>query len=266
MKNRNSAYIQFISMSFQTTFIYRYNVIFQVLGVLFQIYLLKTVWMSVYLQKNNSSHINLNSLICYLTLANLQTWLFTPTITDTLQQRIRTGDIALDIAKPVNFIRQLSSQQFGSTLSLLPFLFLAFPLALLVGGMQLPASLLSAMLYIISLLFAYLIASFIGLLMGLISFWTFEITGIQLIYRFVNQLFAGALIPLSLFPPAIHAFANFLPFQAIAFLPVSIYLGQLQGIDLFYAFLTQLFWAIVLYLLVQLVWHRAKYYVMVQGG
>ncbi len=105
-----------------------------------------------------------------------------------------------------------------------------------------------------------------GLLMGLLALWTFEVTGIQFIYRFVNQLFAGALIPLWLFPPVLHTVATFLPFQAVAFLPVSIYLGQLQGAGITDALTIQLVWVVVLYLFAQLVWYRAQRHIVIQGG
>ncbi len=270
MKNflltKGSMYAHVARMGARINFAYRSNVIFQLANVLFQVYLLKVVWTAVYLQSGNINHVQLQSIISYLTLANLQTWVLTPTITDVLQDRIRTGDIALDITKPISLPGLLIAQQFGASLSLLPFAIITLPLAWLVGGMQAPASFTSLIFYIISFLLAYGIVALMGLLMGLISLWTFEVTGIQLIYRFINQLFAGVLIPLWLFPSALRTIANFLPFQAVAFLPVSIYLGQLQGRDILRVFIIQIFWLTLLFFLAQWTWTRAQRYMIIQGG
>ncbi len=270
MKNaiiaRGSAYLQLARMGAQITFIYRANVIFQLAGVIFQVYLLKVVWTAIYSHSDNSHHIQLPTLISYLTLANIQIWVLTPTITNVLQERIRTGDVALDIAKPLSFPGQLIARQVGASLSLLPFALLALPFAWVAGGLQGPASLEALVLYIASCALAYCIVALIGLLMGLVSFWTFQLEGMLLIYRFVNQLFSGALLPLWLFPPALYTIALFLPFQAVAFLPVSIYLGELQTTSLIETFAIQIAWILLLCILVLLTWSRAKRFVSIQGG
>lgn len=270
MKNlvldRGSAYFELVRMGAKITFVYRANVIFQLAGVIVQVYLLKAIWTAIYVHSSTGHQVQLPVLISYLTLANLQTWVLTPKITDVLEERIRTGDVALDIAKPISFPARLMAQQFGIALSMVPFAVLGLPLAWLAGGLQAPASGVALLLYIVSCLLACCVVSLMGLLMGLISFWTFQLAGIQLIYRFVTQLFAGALIPLWLFPPALHTVAILLPFQAIAFLPVSIYLGQMQGTELAGAFATQLIWVLLLSALVQLIWFRAQRFVIVQGG
>jgi len=125
MKNlviaKGSAYLQLVYMGAKITFVYRANMIFQLAGVIVQVYLLKAIWTAIYLHSSNSNHVQLSVLISYLTLANLQTWVLTPKITDVLQDRIRTGDVALDIAKPINFPARLMAQQFGISLSLIPF-------------------------------------------------------------------------------------------------------------------------------------------------
>lgn len=265
--NANSpAYIQIVRMGVYTTFAYRAAAGFQLLLVLFQIYLLKVVWTAVYMGRGSVNGIHLSTLIAYLTLVNLQTWIVTPTITQTLQRRVRTGEVALDLAKPLDFLGQLLARQIGATLGLVPFLLIAFPFSLIVGGMQLPASIEAMMYYVVSVVLAYLIAILIGLLMGLISFWTLETTGIQFIYQCINQVLGGALIPLWFFPSLLRSITGFLPFQSVAFLPVSLYLGQLHGLEVLYAFATQVFWVITLYLLTRLLWYKAQRHMSIQGG
>jgi ABC-2 type transport system permease protein len=260
------SYFQFVRMGSKTIFVYRFNIFFQLFNVLFQIYLLKVVWTAIYIGRGDTSTDQLRLLIAYLTLANLQTWILVPNSPDSLQQRVRTGEVAFDIARPVDLIGQLLAQRTGTILGLIPFVIISFPLSLFVGELQLPASTQSWFLYVVSLILSYFIVSYLTILIGLISFWTLETTGLQLIYRFVNQLFAGTLIPISFFPPILHTIAILLPFQGVAFLPVSIYLGQLQGMQAFQALVTQFIWVIVLYILVKLVWYKAQRRILIQGG
>ncbi len=265
-KVNSSAYMQIAAMGARITFAYRSNTVFQLINVLVQLYILKTVWVAVYAGRENLRHIHLSTLIVYLTLANLQTWVLAPTITDDLQQRVRTGQVALDLARPIGFIGQLVAQQIGITLSLVPFVVIALPIAVVLGGIQPPPSGIALLLYAVSFLLAYIIVVLISVIMGLVSFWTLEATGIQEVYRFVNQLFAGALVPLWFFPPILQTIAMLLPFQSVAFLPVSIYLGKSQGADALHALGIQCFWICTLYILTQIIWSRAQRRVIVQGG
>jgi ABC-2 type transport system permease protein len=267
MKNwiitRSSPYLQIMHMGAQINFLYRANVFFQIAGVILQIYFLKVIWTAIYVQNHTAG---LSTLISYLTVSNLQVWILSPTITTVLQERVRKGDIALDIAKPISFVGQFLARQLGTSLSMIPFAILMLPLVWLAGGLEAPASPEALLGYLVSCLLAYGVVSLLALLMGLISFWTLELSGLQLMYRFVNQLFAGALIPLWLFPPVLHTLALFLPFQAVAFLPVSIYLGQVQGMGIVSSLLIQVAWVVFLSALVQFTWFRARLRVVVQGG
>jgi ABC-type uncharacterized transport system permease subunit len=154
----------------------------------------------------------------------------------------------------------------GVSAGTLPFLIVVLPLAMLVGGLQPPASPGAGVLYLGSLALAFAINTLLDLLLGLTVFWTLELEGFQTIFWFVKKFFAGALVPLWFFPPTLHAIANVLPFQAIAFVPVAIYLGKVEGPAVLTALGLQLSWIVALGALARFVWHRAVRRVVVQGG
>lgn len=259
-------YLQIVALWPQIAYAYRLNLIADVLALVLQIFLLKVVWTAVYAAQSSVDGISLTSVITFLTLANLQMWVMSPVISGFLRDWIRDGSVSLHLSRPVGFVGQMISHQIGATAGLFPFLVAAFPLAAILGGMQPPASPVAALTYLVSLGLSYWISTLIALLLGLIAFWTFEIQGVLVIHRFVTQFFSGALVPLWFFPPALRVVANVLPFQAQAFIPVSIYLGQVSGVELLASLGLQLFWVVVLYLIVQIVWHRALHRVVVQGG
>jgi ABC-2 type transport system permease protein len=247
-------------------FTYRLDLVFDLLTVLLQVFLLKTVWVAVYAGRGSVGGVDLNSLLAFVTIANLQIWLMPPFLAGFIQERVREGTIALDLGRPVGFVEQMIAHQLGHTVAILPFAILVFPLAVLVGGIAPPSSAAAALLYVLSLALAFLVSTLINLLLGMIAFWTLEADGFLTIYEFISRFFAGVLVPLWFFPVPLRAIAGVLPFQTLAFIPISVYLGKLDGTALLQAFGLQLFWAIALYVAARLVWGLAIRRIVVQGG
>lgn len=260
------AYLQLMALWPQMSAAYRFNIVFNLIGLLLQVFLLKTVWTAIYAGHPVVSGLPLPTLIAYLTLINLQLWVLLPQMSSLLHNRIREGLVALDLARPVGLLQQMLCHQLGATLAIGPFALLALPFAWLIGGLVPPASVTSGIFYTISALLGYLIGVLLALLTGLVAFWTLEASGIEMIQTFVANFFAGALVPLWFFAPVLLAVAKALPFQSEGFVPVAIYLGQLQGSAALQAMGLQIFWVLALTALARLVWSRAHRRVVVQGG
>ncbi len=260
------AYRQITGLELQTAYTYRVNFAFQVLRILLRVYLLKVIWTAVYAGQGNVGGLELRQVIAFVTLAQLQVWVLSPLIADYLQDRVSEGKIALDLARPVPFLGQLLAHQVGGTASLFPFVLLAVPLALALGGFVPPASVSAGLLYLLSLALAYLVSVLIGMALGLVSFWTLRLGWVMGIYVYVSQFFTGALVPLTFFPPWLRSIADLLPFQAQAFIPLSIYMGQVPARELPATIGVQLIWVVVLFALASAMWQRAMRRVVVQGG
>jgi len=111
------------------------------------------------------------------------------------------------------------------------------------------------------------IATLIGLLMGLVAFWTVQSLGIGVIHEFATQFFGGALVPLYFFPPLLRTVADLFPFQTQVFIPVSIYTGAISGpADIARALGLQAFWIAALAVIAWIVWQRARRIVTVYRG
>lgn len=261
------AYLKLASLQMQVTHAYRADVIGGLSVVLLRILLLKAVWTAAYADRASVDGVALPDLITFVTLGNLQLVLMRPMLVWYVQRRIHDGQIGLDLARPVPFLGQLFAQQVGATAGLLPFVVLSIPLAFLVGNLAPPASAAAAIAYFASLLLAFLIATLIGLLMGLVAFWTVQSLGVGVIYEFATQFFGGALIPLTFFPSALRTLANLLPFQTQVFIPVSIYTGAISDpADIVQALGLQVFWVAALSVIAWAVWQYAKRAVTVYRG
>jgi ABC-2 type transport system permease protein len=80
------------------------------------------------------------------------------------------------------------------------------------------------------------------------------------------DLFSGLVIPLSFFPGWAETALKLLPFQAITYLPGSVFTGTLQGGAIAQAAAVQLFWMVALLAPLALVWRSARRRLFVQGG
>jgi ABC-2 type transport system permease protein len=261
------AYRKLAELELKTTLAYRSSLFTGLVVVLLRIVLLKAVWTAAYGDRSTVDGVELPSLLTFLTLANLQLVFMQPMLVWYIQRRIHEGQIALDLVRPVPFLGQLFAQQIGATFGLLPIVAVGVPLAMVLGNLAGPASPAAAAAYLASISLAYLISVLIGLLMGLVAFWTVQSLGVGVIYEFAAQFFGGALIPLTFFPPLLLGIAGFLPFQAQVSIPVSIYTGAISGAgELASAFALQLFWVAALVLIVGWTWRHARRVVTVQGG
>lgn len=262
-----AGYLKLARLQISVTHAYRWQVIGFLLSSLLQIFLLKVVWTAVYDGRSSVDGVPLVELISFLTIAQLQLLAMQPMMAWYLERRIHEGQIGLDLVRPLPFLGQLLAQQVGATVGYLPFLLVAIPFAFVLGNLAPPVSPTATVVYLVSVLLGYAVAMLIGLLMGLVAFWTVQTLGVAVIYRFAAQFFGGALIPLFLMPDGLRIVAELLPFQAQAHIPLSIYTGRItEPAAIAGAIGLQLFWVVALALLAGLTWRRARRIVTVYGG
>jgi ABC-2 type transport system permease protein len=250
----------------KVAYTYRVNVFFAIVLTGIQIYLLTVVWKAAYGGRTEVDGIDLGQLLVYLTLANLQLRFLRPEMDELIQERIRQGQIGFDLTRPVSYPSQLLAGAAGEMVGYLPFLLVAFPVALIAGELSAPASAAGGVGYAAALLLAWVVAALLNLLIGLVSFWTLEMNGFRMIYTLVGNFATGALVPLWFMPDALRAVVQLLPFQAIAFVPVSIYVGEPATGALWSALLLQAGWAVALVFVIRWVWGRAFHHTVIQGG
>ncbi|GAA3627539.1 hypothetical protein GCM10022419_136020 [Nonomuraea rosea] len=181
-------------IGFRLALAYRSNIIMTCVTLVAQVFLLRMIWTSVYGSRPSAAGLTLEALLAYLTLANLQSFATHTIVSRTIHERIRTGMVFFDLARPVGYLRQMAAFQVGNTLGGLLLLAPVIPVVLLVGSITVPVDGLG---YLITLALGYVIAVQLALLISLIGFWTMETGAISLLYRLVSQFFAGTMVPLA---------------------------------------------------------------------
>jgi len=183
-----------------------------------------------------------------------------------IAEQVRQGTLEMDLMKPLNFIFHMFSRHLGilcvlALMQSLP----AFLIAALFLEFRLPATPELALAFVISLLLGYLIFFAISLMMGMLSIITLKIDSFDWAYDSLVRFSSGQFVPLWMFPPLLGAIVAFLPFKQVFFVPMSIYIGAVEG-SLAMLLFSQAIWAIGLYGVVQIVWLRVQRRITVQGG
>lgn len=180
-----------------------------------------------------------------------------------IQLKVRSGAVALEMMRPVSFFLITVSRELGSIAYNLFFRSLpiaaAFALAV---GFYVPSGVLVWLWVIISLLLAAWVGVCLFYLVGISSFWTWQIGWSHTLMYSVNLLFSGYMVPLDLMPAWLQGPSLLLPFAARSYYPIRVYL-QLSGPE---ALLLPAVWAVILTLICLGVTRLARRRLEVQGG
>jgi ABC-2 type transport system permease protein len=163
--------------------------------------------------------------------------------------QIREGFFSNFLVKPVNYLHYWFTMNLSG--KLLEGLFILVVVALmsfaLLSQITLPAHGLTVIYFLVSLALGLVLAFEFDFCIGLIAFWLVQVKVFKYMLQYIIFFFAGALLPLDLFPKPLQTLAYALPFQYLVFFPIQIFLEKetapLPG------FLVALLWIGALYLL-----------------
>ncbi|MEU1304567.1 ABC-2 family transporter protein [Streptomyces shenzhenensis] len=185
-------------------------------------------------------------------------------VEDELMERIRTGDIAIDLYRPSDLQLWWLSADLGRALfqllgrGMVPFGFgaLFFPVAL-------PADVITWAAFLGAVLLAMLVGFGIRFLVALSAFWLLDGTGVSQMAWLAGFFCSGMLLPLNVFPGTLGEVVRALPWSSLLQAPADVLLGQADPLGT-YAF--QGAWALALLAAGRLVQSAAARRVVVQGG
>lgn len=176
---------------------------------------------------------------------------------------VRTGAIAVELARPLSFYRATLSRSAGQLLHLA--LYRCLPIAIVLGlsvGLPLPASGPRLVGALLSLGLGIYSALTIYYMMGLSALWTGQIRWIHWLYMSVSQFLSGGWIPFEVLPSWLRPIAFYSPMAATMGHAIRLY----QGIGGMEALLLPLGWATLLTFLARQMTRSALRQVEIQGG
>jgi ABC-2 type transport system permease protein len=187
--------------------------------------------------------------------------------TDDLAERIRTGDVAIDLYRPTGLVGWYLAADLGRsayhlvTRGLGPTF-----IGLILFHIRLPPSPVDAAAFAVSLVLAVVVSFALRFVVASSAFWMLDASGARFLSAAFALFFSGMMLPLVLFPGWLGALARILPWSAIIQVPNDIWLGQYAGWSLLGAVGFQVLWAALLLALCEVVLRAATRKVVVQGG
>lgn len=128
--------------------------------------------------------------------------------------RIRTGDVAIDLARPVDPVLAWLADDAGRALQAGTFRFLApFVFGSLVFGIAVPKRAATVPLFLVSVALAWLVSFACRVMVDMAAFWTTDVRGLTASYVALSNVLGGVIVPLSVLPAAAADVARLRPFS-----------------------------------------------------
>jgi ABC-2 type transport system permease protein len=257
----------YVMRSLQTRLAYTGAYAWDVIAALMAFLSVILVWVHVSGKGGLPATLESGSLFAYLTLAyclnfGIGTWLEFH-----LGRRVRTGLIATDLLKPIDFQWMQFCGYLGEVLpqcligGLILILGVAMlPLAPLTGLGSQPIACLVSIAFAVALQFAICYG------FALVSFVTHFSYGAFALRTALHFMFSGMMGPLALFQPGLREWAAALPFSHILHTPASLMLGWIRGVDAWMLVAVQAAWTVGLLLAGRLLLAFLIRRLVIQGG
>ena len=186
---------------------------------------------------------------------------------DELAQRVRSGDIVIDLARPVDLQMSWLAADLGrAAFSVLPRGLPPLVVGALTFGLALPNSFVPYLLGIVSLALAVAVSFACRFALNLTAFWLLDVRGPVTLYVVTSNILCGLVIPVHWFPSWLGALAAATPFPSMLQAPVDVLSGRALGVDALQVIGVQLLWLGATLLLGRAVLARATARLVVQGG
>ena len=184
-----------------------------------------------------------------------------------VSDRVRSGDISVDFARPVD--PQLTYLCADVGRAALQFLVRGVPsvaIGAVLFGISLPQGFGMAAVALLSCAVGVVISFSCRYAVNLVSFWTVESRGQQLLYMVVSGFFCGIFVPVAWFPPWLATIAHLTPFPSMFQTPIDLLSGRIGADGAAPLLATQLAWAVALLVLGQVLTRAGRRVLEVQGG
>lgn len=227
------------------------------------------LWRALYASTTSSAGLNVRQATTYAMLGVFYIAFRTSNRwagRDMMVQHMLEGTIAYWFLRPVTPRRYYCIRACGDLAYGACWAAIAYGVCLAGGLIEPPASTQAGLATLATLALGLVILYYLQLLIDLACFWTVVNFQLVMMYQIVQNVLAGALVPLWFFPAWFASFDRLLPFQGTLNVPLSLYIGRTPVSQLWDNLAVQAGWIAALALLTAFVWRRAAARVTVLGG
>lgn len=238
-------------VNWQNALQYRGPTFISILGNLLHISVLLYLWNAIYQGEQRLGQYTLSDLITYYILQLMINSMVLSYVSWDIGEQIREGTFSNFLVKPLNYLHywftiNLSGKLFEGLMILVVGAIMSL---ILIEHVHLPSKVVTIFHFILAIILGGVLSFEFDFAVGILAFWLVRVNSFKYMLQYGMFFFAGALLPIDLFPKTFQMIANLLPFRFLVFFPIQIFLEkETQALE---GFLTVIVWIIVLYFILQ---------------
>ena len=263
-------YISYLKLRVMTFMQYRTSALAGLTTQLFWGAMLVFIYMALY-QNGDNPNISLTEVISYTWLHQaFYAFLSIRAMDSEITTSIKNGGVAYEIIRPYNlyfwwYVKVLAKRVVNGLMRFLPVLIVACILPA-PYGLNLPASPVSFILFLISLILGVFVVTGINMLVHTIGFYTYNEAGISSMLISSMELLCGAYVPVALLPLVIQKGTYYLPFRLVSDLSFRVYSGNIGITEGIFSIGLQIIWIVILIFMGNIIVKKSLNKVFIQGG
>jgi ABC-2 type transport system permease protein len=237
-----------------------YSVNFLFRMAFFPIFIIITYFLwKVILENSAIPGMTLGFLVTYyVTIYAIQVITSQIAIAETISEEVVQGSMVVSLLRPISYRSYIFwTRALYFLFNLVLFLAILFGLSL-IFDMHFTSDPLMIVMFLISLIFAFLMNFAMYFTIGLSAFWMEENWGLINTFNFITTFLAGTWIPLSLLSGMLKDITFLLPFRLTAYSQVSIIEGSLSLSQALQDIGLMIIWTAIFFFIAKVVWKMAE--------
>jgi len=249
-------YLTLFRINWQNSLQYRFSLVIYLAGYSLYIWVLLYLWSAVYHEGNTVGSYTLSQLTTYYLLQLMINSVIFSYISWDVIDNIKDGHFSNFLIKPLDYFHYWFTVNLSGKILEAFFVIIAVGLiSLLFGGyFAFPGQWITLLYFLISVILGIVLAFEMDFCVGMITFWLTQVRTFKYMLQTLILFFAGAMLPLDLFPDFLMKVSDILPFRYLVFFPISLYLGKV--VNPWPSFIMLSVWILIFYVLARILLMR----------
>lgn len=224
-------YITLFHINWQNSLQYRFSLVIYILGYSLYIGVLLYLWSAIYSEGQSVGNYTLSELTTYYLLQLMINSVVFSYISWDVIDNIKDGYFSNFLIRPLDYYFYWFTVNISGKIIEGFFVIIAAGIISIFfsGYFAFPEKIITLIYFAISVMLGIVLSFEMDFCVGMITFWLTQVRTFKFMLQTLILFFAGAMLPLDLFPNFLIKIADMLPFRYLVFFPVSIYLGKINN-------------------------------------
>lgn len=238
---------------------YRVNQYTYRIGNVFEILVQIVIWTAIFRRSSVVKGYTYQEMMTYIIIGWMMAFLMTNfNFEEIISNQVQKGDLSNFLSKPVSYINYLIVLSIARAIFTIGVAVLIVSLVLFVFRQNFIFSgdIFMWPVLAVMVLLGYFINLFISILVGFLSFWTVDNSGIFYSIHTLKQFLSGMYFPINILPAVFLNFSLAFPFIYTFYYPAQLYLGKISVKQGLFGIGIEILWLAILYLAIRIVWKK----------